>query len=56
VDNTVPCVACIVDDDVDLAVTELCRLLDERLDIGIVEDVAADGNCAATGLFDLVDY
>jgi hypothetical protein len=56
VNNTVPCVARIVDDDVDLAVTELCRLLDERLDVGIVEDVAADGNCAAAGLFDLVDY
>jgi hypothetical protein len=41
---------------VDLAVAKLRRLLNERLDVGIVEDVARDGDGAAAVLLDLVDY
>jgi hypothetical protein len=56
VDYTVPCVARIVDDDVDLAVAEFGGLLDERLDVGVVEDVAADCDGLAAILLDAVDY
>jgi hypothetical protein len=56
VNDTVPCVARIVDDDVDLAVAKLRSLLDERLDVRIVEDVASNCDGAAAVLLDLVDY
>jgi hypothetical protein len=56
VDHAVPCVARVIDDDVDLAVAKLRRLLNERLDVGIVEDVARDSDGAAAVLLDLVDY
>jgi hypothetical protein len=56
VDHAVPCVARVVNDDVDLAVAKLRSLLNERLDVGIVEDVACDCNGAAAVLLDLVDY
>jgi hypothetical protein len=55
VDDAVPCVAGIVDDDVDLAVAKVGRFLDERLDVGVVEHIAADCNGAAAVSFDLVD-
>jgi hypothetical protein len=56
VDDTVPCVASIVDNDVDLAVAELSCLLDKRLDVSVVEDVAADCDRLAAILLDAVDY
>jgi hypothetical protein len=40
VNHAVPGVACVVDDDVDFAVAELCGLLDERLEVFVVEHVA----------------
>ncbi|KAJ3474285.1 hypothetical protein NLG97_g9913 [Lecanicillium saksenae] len=48
VDDAVPGVAGVVDDDVDLAVAKLGGLVDEQLDVGLVEDVAghADGLAA----------
>jgi hypothetical protein len=51
VDHAIPCVARVVDDDVDLAVAKVGGFLDERLDVGVVEDVACyrDG-LAAIGL------
>ena len=49
VDHPVPRVPRIVDDDVDLAVAKLCGFLDERLDVGVVEDVAGDGDGGAAG-------
>jgi hypothetical protein len=56
VNDTVPCITRIVDDDVDLAVAKLRSLLDERLDVSIVEDVAGYRDGAAAVLLDLVDY
>jgi hypothetical protein len=52
VDHTVPSVTCIIDDDVDLAVAELCGLLDERVEVFVVEHVAWGGNGFATALVD----
>ena len=52
VDHAVPGVACVVDDDVDLAVAELCGLLDERLEVFVVEHVAWGGECLAAVLVD----
>lgn len=56
VDHAVPCISRIVDDDVDLAVSELGGLFDERLDVSVVEDVAADSDGLSAGGFDRVDY
>jgi hypothetical protein len=44
VDHAVPGVASVVDDDVDLAIAELCGLLDQRLEVFVVEHVAWSGN------------
>ena len=41
VDHAVPGVTCVVDDDVDLAVAEFCRLLDQGVKVGIVQHVAS---------------
>lgn len=54
--DAVPCVSCIVDDDMDLAVSKLRCLLDQSLDVGVVEDVAADGDGLAAILLNVVDY
>jgi hypothetical protein len=55
VDDAVPCVARVVDNDVDLAVAKLRCLLNQGLDVCIVEDVAGDCDGAAAVLLDLVD-
>ena len=47
VDDAVPCVARIVDNDVDLASAKLGRLGDQCLDVGVVEHVACYCYCAA---------
>ena len=52
VDHAVPSVACVVDDDVDLAVAEVCGLLDERVDVFVVEHVSGDSECLAAALVD----
>jgi hypothetical protein len=36
VDDAVPCVASVVDDDVNLAVAKLCGFLDKCLDVVVV--------------------
>lgn len=36
VDHAIPCVARIVHDDVDFAVSKLCRLLDELVDVVVI--------------------
>ena len=51
-DHTVPGVACVVDDDVDLAVAELCGLLDERVEVLVVEHVSGRSDGLATVLVD----
>jgi hypothetical protein len=56
VNYAVPCVSGIVDNDVNLAISKLRCLLDQGLDVGIVEDVAADGDGLAAGGLDRVDY
>lgn len=43
-DDTVPGVASIVDNDVDLAVAKLGGLLDEVVNVVLVEDVASDSD------------
>jgi hypothetical protein len=52
VDHAVPGVACVVDDDVDLAVAEVCGLLDERVDVCVVEHVSRDSESLAAILVD----
>jgi hypothetical protein len=44
VDHSVPCVSRIVDNDMDLAVAELGRLLDKSRQVGVVRDIARNGN------------
>ena len=55
VNDAVPCVACIVDDDVNLAVAKVCRLFDQSSDIGIVKDIAHDGDGRTAGFVDFGD-
>lgn len=56
VDHAIPCVACIVDDDVDLAVAKVGGFLDECLDIGVVKDIACYRDGLAAVGFDRGDY
>lgn len=51
-DHSVPGIACVVDDDVDLAVAEVCGLLDEGLEVFVVEHVAWGGERLAAVLVD----
>lgn len=51
-DHAVPGVACVVDDNVDLAVAEVCGLLDERVDVLVVEHVSGDSEGLAAALVD----
>jgi hypothetical protein len=53
VDNAIPGIASIVDNDVDFATSELSSLGDECLDVGIVEHVACNSQGAASRLVDL---
>lgn len=55
VDYAVPCVARIVNNDVDLAVTEVCGGFYEFGYVGIVKDVAGDGDGGAARFVDLVN-
>ena len=52
VDYAIPGVACVVDDDVDLAVTEVCGLLDQGVDVFVVEHVAGDSEGLAAVFVD----
>ena len=52
VDHAIPGVACVVDDDVNLAVAEVCGLLDERFEVFVVEHVTWCGDCLAARLVD----
>lgn len=45
--DAVPCKSRIVHNDMDLAVAKIRRLLDQRLDVFIVQDVADHGQCAS---------
>ncbi len=54
--DTIPSIAGIVDNDVDLATSKLCRLLDKRLDVLIVENVAGYSNSAPSCLVNFIDY
>jgi hypothetical protein len=56
VDYAIPCISCIVDDDVHLAAAKLSRLEYKGLNVGIVEYVARDRDGATTGLVDGCDY
>lgn len=47
VNNAVPSESSIVDDDVDLAITELSSFLDERIDEIRVKHVSRNRYCAA---------
>lgn len=51
-DHAVPRVAGVVDDDVDLAATELGGFGDEGLDVGGVEDVTGNADGLAAILVD----
>jgi hypothetical protein len=52
VNHTVPSIPSVVDDDVDLAVAELCSLLHKRVEVLVVEHVAWGGDGFATALVD----
>jgi hypothetical protein len=56
VDDAIPCVAGVVDDNVDLAASELSGLGNKRLDVGVVEHVACDSQGATTRLVDFRSY
>lgn len=51
-DHAVPGVACVVDDDVQLAAAEVCGLLDEGVDVLVVKHVSRDGEGLAAALID----
>ena len=51
--DTIPGEAGVVNDDMDLSITEVCRLLDEFIDVGIVQHVARDGDGATAVRVDL---
>lgn len=54
VENTVPGETCIVDNDVDLAIAELGRALDQLVDICVVQQVAGHGQRTSARLVDLL--
>lgn len=53
-DDAVPGVSGVVDNDVNLAVAELSSLLDKLVDVLVVQHVARHGSCAAAILVDLL--
>ena len=55
-DDAVPSISSIVDNDVDLAVAKLCCLLDQLVDVVIVEHISRNGNCPAARLVDFIYY
>ena len=52
VDHAVPGVACVVYDDVNLAVAEVCGLLDERVDVLVIKHISGDSEGLAAALVD----
>jgi hypothetical protein len=56
VDDAIPRVACVVDDDVDFAITEGGGFLDEGCDVRRGEHVAGDSEGRTTGGDDGVCY
>jgi len=56
VDDAVPCEPGIVDDDMDLPISELCRFLHQRVDVRAVEHISRYGNCASARFVDLLGY
>jgi hypothetical protein len=54
VNDTVPCEASVVDDDVELAIAKLSGLLHELRNMRIVEQVTGDGKSLAARLVDRV--
>jgi hypothetical protein len=54
VNDTVPGVARIVDDDVDLSVAKFCSLLDQIIDIFCLENVSGDSYSLAAILIDVI--
>lgn len=55
VNDTIPCVSRVVDNDVNLAASEICGFLDEFSDVVVFQNVAYDGDGGATALFDFID-
>lgn len=53
-DNTIPGVTSIVDNDMDLAVAEFGSLLDQVLDVLSVHDIAGYSDSLASRLVDVV--
>ena len=54
VNHTIPCVSCIIDDDMNLSIAEICSLLYKVTDVLIVEHVSRHCQRLATGAVDLV--
>jgi hypothetical protein len=52
VNDTVPCEASVVDNDVKLAIAELSSLLDEFWNVRVVQQITSDGECLTTGCID----
>jgi len=55
-DDTVPGISSIVDNDVDLAVAKLCGFLNQLVDVVIVEHISRNSNCLAARLVDFIYY
>ena len=55
VNDTVPCVARIVDNDVNLAASKICGFLDELSDVFVLQNIAYDGDSGAAALCDFID-
>ncbi|KAH0846655.1 hypothetical protein FOPE_12709 [Fonsecaea pedrosoi] len=47
-DRVVPCIPCIVDDDVDLTTAKLTGFLDQLVNVFVDRDVSGDGNRSAS--------
>jgi hypothetical protein len=55
VNDTIPCVSRVVDNDVNLAASEICGFLDEFSDVFVFQNVAYDSDGGAAALFDFID-
>lgn len=55
-DDAVPRKARVIDDDVNLPVAELRRLLHQRVDVRAVQHIAGYGDCGAAGFLDRFGY
>lgn len=52
VNDTVPCKASVVDNDVNLAIAKLSRLLDQLIDVAVVQHIAGHRQRLAAILVD----